>query len=163
MARFDDENKSKKIPRTRLCYAADEKHAEKLISLLRDAGIDAVRQGGVSDIYMAHSKMGEEIMVPTEDLEKACEVLAEFDPAATKAAAAGTAAAGGAAVCDTAAGDAAAGGAAADTGAAGASSGVGAGGAGAAKKNWKRNILSLIITLGLFAALMILRGILYGG
>lgn len=124
----DKENGSKKIPRTRVCYASDEKHAEKLISLLRDAGIDAVRQGGVSDIYMAHSKMGEEIMVKTEDVEKAREVLAEFDQTAA--------------------------------GTAGSSDGDEADRN--AKNGKKRMVLSLIITLALFAALLMLRGILYG-
>ena len=76
----------------RVCYAADAAAADRIMEILRSAGIEAAREGGTRDIYKAGSLMGEEILVPFDDLEEARRLLREENEMAEDAA--GTAAGG---------------------------------------------------------------------
>ena len=69
----------------RAAYAATVIEAEQMVDILQQNGILARRQGGIKDIYMGGSAMGEEIVVPAEDLEQAIEILQNFRPIQTTA------------------------------------------------------------------------------
>lgn len=71
----------------RAAYAPDGPGALAMVSLLKENGIDAFRQGGVRDIYKIGGDIfGEEIMVEPENLSRARELLhnsgADIPPAA---------------------------------------------------------------------------------
>lgn len=69
----------------RAAYAANAIEAEQMIDILQQNGIIARKQGGIKDIYMGGSAMGEEIVVPAESLEQAIEILSNFRPIQTTA------------------------------------------------------------------------------
>ncbi|MDO5345055.1 MAG: hypothetical protein Q4E91_04865 [Lachnospiraceae bacterium] len=67
----------------RAAYAANTIEADQMIDILRQNGIIARKQGGIKDIYMGGSVMGEEVMVPEGSLEQAVQVLSNFRPIQT--------------------------------------------------------------------------------
>lgn len=67
----------------RAAYAANTIEADQMIDILQQNGIIARKQGGIKDIYMGGSAMGEEIMVPAGSLEQAVEILRSFRPIQT--------------------------------------------------------------------------------
>lgn len=73
-------NGEDKITFIKLMYAANAIEADQVIEKLKQNGIVAIRQGGIKDIYMGGSAMGEEIMVAEENLEQAAAILEEFEP-----------------------------------------------------------------------------------
>ena len=64
-------------------YAANRIEADQIIEQLGKNGIVAIRRGGIKDIYMGGSVMGEEIAVPEADLQRAQEILEIFEPIQT--------------------------------------------------------------------------------
>ncbi len=76
-----DENKKQYV---RVAYAPDGQSALDMITVLKENGIDAFRQGGVKDIYKVGGDIcGEEIMVDPEELSRAQELLAQRPGAAS--------------------------------------------------------------------------------
>ncbi len=64
----------------RVCYAVDVEDGDQIIEKLNAEGIKAVRTGGTRDIYKPDSLMGEEILVPAADADRAARIL-EAGPA----------------------------------------------------------------------------------
>lgn len=64
-------------------YAANRIEADQIIEQLEKNGIVAIRRGGIKDIYMGGSVMGEEIAVSEGDVQKAQEILEIFEPIQT--------------------------------------------------------------------------------
>ena len=54
--------------------------SEQIINYLKENGVQAVRQGGVMDIYAGSDLFGEQIMVAPSDLERAQELMKNFEP-----------------------------------------------------------------------------------
>ena len=54
--------------------------SDQIINHLKENGVQAVRQGGVMDIYAGSDLFGEQIMVAHSDLERAQELLKNFQP-----------------------------------------------------------------------------------
>ena len=78
-------DKEKQKHYVRAAYAPDGPGADAMIALLAEHGIDAVKQGGVKDIYkIGGDVFGEEIMVSPEDLGRA-QILLQQPQAAGKA------------------------------------------------------------------------------
>lgn len=75
--------RTEKADFVRAAYAANTIEAEQMLEILKQNGIIARKQGGIRDIYMAGSAMGEEIMVPEENLEQAVDILRNFRPIQT--------------------------------------------------------------------------------
>ena len=69
-----------KVRFIKMMYAANAIEADQVIEKLKQNGIVAIRQGGIKDIYMGGSAMGEEIQVAEADLERAAAILEEFEP-----------------------------------------------------------------------------------
>lgn len=63
----------------RASYAPDGPSADQMVAVLAQYGIDAWKTGGVKDIYKIGGDIaGEEIMVRTEDLERAAMILQQM-------------------------------------------------------------------------------------
>ena len=72
-------NIAKRKDLIRACYAPDAHSADQMTAVLEQYGIHAVRHGGVKDIYRIDGDIvGEEIMVPPEDLSSAREILQQM-------------------------------------------------------------------------------------
>lgn len=57
--------------------------AEQIIQILKANGISAYRQGGIMDLYMGNSTVGEAIMVSAKDQIPAQKIVNEFQPIKT--------------------------------------------------------------------------------
>ena len=79
MPEIELSEKEKRTRYVRAAYAADGPGALSMIALLKENGIDAIRQGGTKDIYkIGGDVFGEEIMVAPENLHRAQELLQQF-------------------------------------------------------------------------------------
>lgn len=59
--------------------------ADQIVNILKDNGIDAYRQGGIMDIYLGNSTVGEDIYVFEKDQKIAQKIMHGFDPIKTNA------------------------------------------------------------------------------
>ncbi|MCI1655847.1 MAG: DUF2007 domain-containing protein [Lachnospiraceae bacterium] len=54
--------------------------ADQIVQILQSHGIPAFYQGGLQDVYMGSSMMGQDILVREKDAARARELLVEFQP-----------------------------------------------------------------------------------